>query len=187
MWEPKVLRSGMGAHFYTSILSSLTWEQIATHIPTSSCLYIADSRKITNVEKSFDFNSKQVLSLVDTNTANDSDSDDDTESSDGGSDMESEEEGEKGGWSQRACALYNRAPMTLMPYTDIKCSDAENVTVIIGGETMGVSTAAQKFAFERFGCYVTIPMVQAADSLNSAAAAAVILYEIRKQLASRTT
>ncbi|MFQ3534542.1 MAG: RNA methyltransferase [Aggregatilineales bacterium] len=49
--------------------------------------------------------------------------------------------------------------------------------LIIGGEAHGASQAARKHALQA----VSIPMANAAESLNAAAAAAVILFEARRQ------
>lgn len=52
--------------------------------------------------------------------------------------------------------------------------------LIIGGEASGAAQEARKFAAQS----VFIPMANAAESLNAAAAAAVILFEIRRQRSS---
>lgn len=49
--------------------------------------------------------------------------------------------------------------------------------LIIGGEAHGASQAARRYAAQA----VSIPMANAAESLNAAAAAAVILFEARRQ------
>ncbi|KAK7483729.1 hypothetical protein BaRGS_00025050 [Batillaria attramentaria] len=203
VWDPKVLRGAMGAHFYTAILNNLTWSQVGNHIPAHTTICIADARKDTVLQRSFDVDHPEVLNMLsvgkDTEASSESDSDDEDTSSSG-----EESESRRGTFSlakvsyetddaQEQAAklnkekkqLYSRLPLSVVDYSDLDCSKADSVAVVIGGETEGVSAQAKKFAFDRYGQYVTIPMVQAADSLNTATAAAVILYEIRRQLVAR--
>ena len=66
--------------------------------------------------------------------------------------------------------------------TSNKTQHKQSVTLVLGGETEGISAQAKKFAFDHYGQYVTIPMTNNVDSLNTAIAASVILYELRKKL-----
>ncbi|KAL8588145.1 hypothetical protein ACOMHN_044115 [Nucella lapillus] len=196
VWEPKVLRGAMGGHFHTCVLPSLPWEQICSHIPPSAHLCIADTRQSIAVEKSFDLHHPKVLELLspagNQSASSDEDTDTDggssTDEEEGSSSEEDEEEEEEGSdpdqsrWTDRRSEAYERVPMSVVQYWDMDCSGASEVAVIVGGETAGVSNQARKLAFDRYGQYVTIPMAGAADSLNTATAAAVVLYEARRQL-----
>ena len=68
-----------------------------------------------------------------------------------------------------------------------KSSSLPAVTLVLGGETHGISAQAKKFAFDHYGQYVTIPMCQTVDSLNTGIAASIILYELRKKLLKQRT
>ena len=57
----------------------------------------------------------------------------------------------------------------------------ENLTIILGGETEGISKEAKKFCEDRNGFSVFIPMNHEVDSLNCAISLVVILSEIRRQ------
>ena len=199
VWDPKVLRGAMGGHFYTCILNNLPWENIANHVSTSAYVCIADNRKNSVVEKSFDANHPKVLDLIATaETDSSSSSDDETDTdeksqtladreenvSKDGNDSEADEDTREA-WSKAQSELYKRVPLSIVEYSDMDCSLAEEVAVIVGGETEGVSVQAKKLAFERYGQFVTIPMVEAVDSLNTATAAAVVLYEARQQIIAR--
>ncbi len=78
---------------------------------------------------------------------------------------------------------YGALPMYLAeadattPYTAVDWRAP--CAVIIGGEAHGADSAAQGAAAQQF----TIPMASGAESLNAAAAAAVILFEVRRQRA----
>lgn len=203
-WDPKVLRGAMGGHFYTCILNNLPWENIANQMSSSSYLCIADTRKRSIVEKSFDASHPKVLGLlanadvdVDSSTLSDDETDTGEDSqtlsgggqrlSENGKDEETDEDEETqedigNSWSKAKSESYKRVPLSIVPYTDMDCSLAEEVAVIIGGETEGISVQARKLAFEKYGQFVTIPMVEAVDSLNTATAAAIVLFEARRQL-----
>ena len=189
----------MGGHFYTCILNNLPWENIANHVSTSAYVCIADNRKDSVVEKSFDASHPKVLDLIATaETDSSSSSDEETDAdeklqtladreenvSKDGNDSEADKDTREA-WSKAQSELYKRVPLSIVEYSDMDCSLAEEVAVIVGGETEGVSVQAKKLAFERYGQFVTIPMVEAVDSLNTATAAAVVLYEARRQIIAR--
>lgn len=83
-----------------------------------------------------------------------------------------------------------------MPYTDVPFVRCNHVVLIIGGETEGISENAIKFMSERnpetkanedelstpHNSCIHIPLSNGVESLNSNAAAAIMLFEIRKQL-----
>lgn len=59
---------------------------------------------------------------------------------------------------------------------------SRHTAVVIGGETHGLSTEALQMADQTGGYRLSIPMVHGVDSLNSAMAASVLLFEGRRQL-----
>ncbi|RMC10665.1 hypothetical protein DUI87_12376 [Hirundo rustica rustica] len=59
------------------------------------------------------------------------------------------------------------------------------VAVVIGGETHGLSPAALRLAASTGGKRLLIPVVPGVDSLNSAIAAGIVLFEGRRQLLCR--
>ena len=77
--------------------------------------------------------------------------------------------------------LFSRAPINTCVYSDINFKD-KDVTLVVGGETEGLSASARKMAFERNGDLIHIPMMNGVNSLNSAMAASIILFEIKRQL-----
>lgn len=44
IWDPKVIRSGMGSHFRLSMINDISWETINQHIPENSKVYLADHK-----------------------------------------------------------------------------------------------------------------------------------------------
>lgn len=73
-------------------------------------------------------------------------------------------------------------PDLIVPYTDISYVD-KNCVIIIGGETHGLSSDAYRLLTKMaLGKCIQIPLAQDVDSLNTASALAVILFEIKKQM-----
>lgn len=176
----------MGSHFYIRILNNLTWENISNYISSSTGICIADARKESLVRKQFNPKFPGVDSLMASASIIEGDEscdlDDDSSSEENLGESEKCVDGEK--WTQEKENLYKRLPMHVVEYSQLEFSHTDGAALIVGGETEGVSGEAKKFAFDRFGQYVTIPMVHAANSLNVGTAAAIVLYEIRRKLVS---
>ncbi|XP_023940904.2 rRNA methyltransferase 3, mitochondrial [Bicyclus anynana] len=69
----------------------------------------------------------------------------------------------------------------VVPYYSVDFGNIEHVTLVIGGETEGISEDSYKFAANRNGLRLHIPLQRGVDSLNTGMAAAVIAFEVRKQ------
>lgn len=70
----------------------------------------------------------------------------------------------------------------LVPYYGIQIDKSESLTLIIGGETEGLSEDAYKFVYDRKGVRLNIPLMSGIDSLNSGVALGIILFEMKKQM-----
>lgn len=70
----------------------------------------------------------------------------------------------------------------LVPYYGIHIDKNQSNTLIIGGETEGLSEDAYKFVFKHKGVRLNIPLTSGVDSLNSGVALGIILFEMRKQM-----
>uniref|UniRef100_A0A668SXE5 RNA 2-O ribose methyltransferase substrate binding domain-containing protein n=1 Tax=Oreochromis aureus TaxID=47969 RepID=A0A668SXE5_OREAU len=127
VWEPKVLRAAMGAHFRLPIYPSLDWDDVENHLPKPVTVHVADNYGWVSTRP----NCKNME--VDTKLYYDS-------------------------WAQSPTAL------------------------VIGGETHGLSLEAVQLAEKTDGHRLFIPVVPDVDSLNSAMAASILLFEGRKQL-----
>uniref|UniRef100_A0A3Q3B8N0 Mitochondrial rRNA methyltransferase 3a n=1 Tax=Kryptolebias marmoratus TaxID=37003 RepID=A0A3Q3B8N0_KRYMA len=164
IWEPKVLRAAMGAHFRLPVYPSLTWEDVEDHLPKAAIVHVADSGAslITETEENLprkpgDYgwvssrpNRKNTL-----HEEYDTDSDSDDE---GISPPRVETKLYHESWARTAAAL------------------------VIGGETHGLSHEAVRLAGSTDGHRLFIPVIPDVDSLNSAMAASVLLFEGRRQL-----
>lgn len=172
-WEPKVLRAGMGAHFRLPVLADLEWKAVPSYLLPETCVYVADSSQpvpeppeeaLGSPSKassygwvSRPYNMKAQLSRSDLEALSESEEED-----------EEEEEGEEGIGLEVQC--YHE------PWMDFP------IAVVIGGETHGVSQDARELAHSTGGKQLHIPIVPDVNSLNSAMAASVLLFEAKRQL-----
>lgn len=168
-WEPKVLRAAMGAHFRLPILPNLGWDDIESHLPKPVTVHVADSSCGAEIKKKTKDSHKPskagdygwISTRPNRKTAH-------YEEYESDSDSDCEFEGLQlprvdtklyhEGWAQSPTAL------------------------VIGGETQGLSLEAVQLAKKRAGHRLFIPVVPDVDSLNSAMAASILLFEGRKQL-----
>ncbi|XP_061105185.1 rRNA methyltransferase 3B, mitochondrial [Conger conger] len=174
VWEPKVLRAAMGAHFRVPIIPNLDWEVIPNYLPTTVTVHLADNCSGMEVDgdgesygppkKAGDYgwvssrpNSKN-MQYEEYDTEYESDSD------------------EEGG-----------RPKLSLPTVESQLYHANwvqsHTALVIGGETHGLSLEALELAERTDGQRLTVPMVSGVDSLNSAMAASILLFEGRRQLA----
>lgn len=75
--------------------------------------------------------------------------------------------------------------LPIFPYIDIEYKLCDHITLIVGGETEGISEESFKIATELNGCRVKIPLSNDVESLNSGTALGVIAFEIKRQFLER--
>ncbi|XP_026051183.1 rRNA methyltransferase 3B, mitochondrial isoform X1 [Carassius auratus] len=168
VWEPKVLRAAMGAHFRLPVIPNLTWSDIPSHLPKTVTIHVADNCSTTLTEDNNTIIPQQQKKPSDYGWVRGHQypkkvkyEDDDFcgfEDYDGGKSLE-----------------------TQCYYIDWV---ARHTGLVIGGESHGLSREALRLAESTGGRRLLIPMVCGVDSLNSAMAANILLFEGRKQLLS---
>ncbi|XP_048468713.1 rRNA methyltransferase 3A, mitochondrial [Rhincodon typus] len=163
VWEPKVLRAGMGAHFRIPVISNLEWGVIPNYLSGSTQVHVADSSQ-GGADR---YVPPPDLGAVGNRSWGQTEYQE--------SDSEDEE------------SVF---PLSL-PKVGARCYSqhwAREVTaIVIGGETYGLSLEALSLAEQTGGQRLYIPMVPGMDSLNSAMAASVLLFEGRRQLLAQVT
>lgn len=165
-WEPKVLRAGMGAHFQVPIINNLDWEAVPDHLPADTRVYVADNcglyvqAQAQRSNKASDYGwvrDHRPLKFHE---------------------YEEEEEDLESGASQ-----------DWLPELEVQSYDSDwteaPAAVVIGGETHGVSLESLQLAESTGGGRLLIPIVPGVDSLNSAMAASILLFEGKRQLRVR--
>ncbi|XP_034723084.1 rRNA methyltransferase 3A, mitochondrial [Etheostoma cragini] len=178
VWEPKVLRAAMGAHFRLPIYPNLGWDDMGKHLPKPVTVHVADSgcaadgsreKEDSQVNASHKSSKAGDYGWVSTKP-NQNNMRYEEYDSDPESDLED------GGLS--------------LPRVDSKLyheSWAQSPTaLVIGGETHGLSVEAVQLAEKTAGRRLFIPIAPDVDSLNSAMAASILLFEGRKQLLKLT-
>jgi len=169
IWDPKVIRSGMGGHFRLPILNDIGWETIANHLPDSSQIFLADHKYSFGEENSVlnDDPSKKMFEEM----------------------LEKrkqigklEQDRSYSPVNNRFLPLYKKIPINhqsiWQAFSNIKST--EHTTIIIGGETEGISLQARKLTIESNGKIVYIPLLNDVESLNVSIALSVILFQLRK-------
>lgn len=67
-------------------------------------------------------------------------------------------------------------------YSSLSFQSSEDILLIVGGETEGISKKAYSFAAENNGIRVHIPLSNNINSLNSGVALGILIFEIKRQL-----
>ncbi|XP_047613156.1 rRNA methyltransferase 3, mitochondrial isoform X1 [Phacochoerus africanus] len=164
-WEPKVLRAGMGAHFQVPIINNLDWETVPKYLPTDTRVYVADNCGLYAQAQARASNKASDYGWVCDRRAKL---------------HQYEEEGED--VESGACKGW-------LPELQVQTYDADwtegPAAVVIGGETHGVSLESLQLAESTGGGRLLIPVVPGVDSLNSAMAASILLFEGKRQLRVR--
>ncbi|XP_069827305.1 rRNA methyltransferase 3, mitochondrial [Dendropsophus ebraccatus] len=165
-WEPKVIRAGMGAHFRLPIITSIEWDTVSNYLSEDTKVFLADhfwqnlSNETTcSTNKAIDYG----WISSDPRRQHKIQEDDYYSSSDEEEDGEAEIPNVR---VQRYDEPWARGPSAL----------------VIGGETHGLSLESLLLAKETSGRRLYIPVVPGIDSLNSAMAASILLFEGRRQL-----
>lgn len=170
-WEPKVLRAAMGAHFRLPVYPNLDWGEIGNHFPTSVAVHVADSSRSHLTRSDTEDGGTHIRSKPgDYGWVSSLPNGKKMEYEEWDSDSDSESEDEGFSLPQVETKLYHE-------------NWAQSPTaLVIGGETHGLSMEAVQLAEKTAGYRLSIPIVPGVDSLNSAMAASILLFEGRRQL-----
>ena len=123
-WNQKVIKAGSGGHFKIPIESKINWNEIASKLPETFDLFVADVKNPSNSTESSYHSYHQI---------------------------------------------------------DYFPNNNRSKVLIIGNEAFGLSTKCYEFVDKFHGHYLKIPLSNNSESLNSAIASAIVIYEIRRQ------
>ncbi|NWH68954.1 MRM3 methyltransferase, partial [Geococcyx californianus] len=168
-WEPKVLRAGMGAHFRLPIVANLDWESVPNNLPAGIQVCVADNKEpgIQAEAASVPRGGAGAGSAPGSPKAP-------VKSKSKAAPEQEDEESVADVCIPELAVQYYYEDWTQTP-----------VAVVIGGETHGVSPDAVHLAASTGGRRLVIPVVPGVDSLNSAIAAGIVLFEAKRQLLQR--
>uniref|UniRef100_A0A8B9ZK86 RNA 2-O ribose methyltransferase substrate binding domain-containing protein n=1 Tax=Anas platyrhynchos TaxID=8839 RepID=A0A8B9ZK86_ANAPL len=169
-WEPKVLRAGMGAHFRIPIVANLDWESVPSNLPATVQVCVADHK-----DPGAQAEAEPVSQGAGRPGSASGNLKTPVKSKPGAAPPEHEDgEGMAGSCTPELTTRYYYESWIQAP-----------AAVVVGGETHGLSLGALHLAASTGGKRLVIPMVPGVDSLNSAVAAAIMLFEGRRQLLQR--
>uniref|UniRef100_W5MG82 tRNA/rRNA methyltransferase SpoU type domain-containing protein n=1 Tax=Lepisosteus oculatus TaxID=7918 RepID=W5MG82_LEPOC len=172
VWEPKVLRAAMGAHFRLPIIPGLPWSEIPRFLEETVTVHLADNCSPAGETPGEGAPSTAPRKAEGGPGPRNSHSRETPADSDSDSDSEEEEEAQ----------LSLPVVEAQLYHEDWARS---HTAVVIGGETHGLSLEALLLAQRTRGRRLAIPMVPGVDSLNSAMAASILLFEAKRQLSLR--
>ncbi|KAI7795884.1 rRNA methyltransferase 3B, mitochondrial [Triplophysa rosa] len=170
VWEPKVLRAAMGAHFRLPIIPNLTWSDIPDQLPTTATIHVADNCGTTTNEDEPGVTAQNKRKPRDYGWVR---------GHQNPMKVQCDDDGDSEDYEGSRCAHTSKSLDTLYYHTDWV---ARHTGLVIGGETHGLSQEALRLAERTGGRRLLIPMVCDVDSLNSAMAASILLFEGRRQL-----
>ncbi|XP_064461233.1 rRNA methyltransferase 3, mitochondrial-like [Ornithodoros turicata] len=172
VWESKVLRSGSGAHFRFPIYNNVPWEHLPSYIEQAATVYLADNRHEST--------GLQAEAEASADEEEEEEEVEETEFT-----MKTEE-----GRVLKVDKLYldpnelesaRSYKLQCKEYTEVEYNQRESV-LVVGGETHGLSPQSFLLARNYGGMRVHIPSDGGVESLNTAVAASVLIFEIRRQL-----
>ncbi|CAH1231042.1 MRM3 [Branchiostoma lanceolatum] len=169
VWESKVLRAGASAHFHLPIVKDLTWDAIPNYLEPDTVVFPADANvDVTNKFTLFHPPLSSVRQSVPTRRKQTQDPD-----SSGDEDFEHD--------------LPTSLPeLVAVPYYSTHWVGG-STALVVGGETEGLSLESLLLCERTGGCRVFVPMLKSLDSLNSAVAASVVLFEAKRQHLAQLT
>lgn len=165
-----MLRAGMGAHFRIPIVANLDWESVPSNLPAAVQVCVADHK-----DPGAQAEAEPVSQGAGRPGSASGHPKAPVKSKPGAAPPEHEDgEGMEGSCTPELTTRYYYESWIQAP-----------AAVVVGGETHGLSPGALHLAASTGGKRLVIPMVPGVDSLNSAVAAAIVLFEGRRQLLQR--
>ncbi|XP_011869945.1 PREDICTED: rRNA methyltransferase 3, mitochondrial [Vollenhovia emeryi] len=191
LWEPKVVRSAIGAHFRLPIVTSVSWDNIPTLISDESAIFLADNN-ITYENDSTDHkvNSESTVStsIEGNNNYMEEDNVDvgDNENTEDNVVNQLMRETKLHKSTAKTRLLKNQiiSQLSVKPYYTLDFTERE-VVLVIGGETEGVSLESCKLLRARNCTRVNIPLTNGVDSLNVGVAVGIVTFEMKRQFVNR--
>ncbi|XP_040192717.1 rRNA methyltransferase 3, mitochondrial isoform X2 [Rana temporaria] len=165
-WEPKVIRAGMGAHFRLPIINNLEWDTVGNYLSENTKVFVGDNYWKT-VPHEAEFTPGKAIDYGwisnDPRRIGYIEGDDYYSSGD-----EGDEE------------LQDIPRVPIQQYHEQWARGPS--ALVIGGETHGLSIESLLLAKNSRGRRLYIPVVPGIESLNSAMAVSILLFEGRRQL-----
>lgn len=152
MWDSKVLRSAVGAHFRINKVLDIEWNSMCNYIPEDATIILADSSTV-DPKKTVDHDHlvKQLIKAE--------------EASHNSISLQKDDEGkvlkiDTAYDDVDLLRVYRHLPLPSSSYDQMNLKVTSKIFLVIGGETHGISSSAYKLAHNLGGikvlyCYNT--------------------------------
>ncbi|XP_018406217.1 PREDICTED: rRNA methyltransferase 3, mitochondrial [Cyphomyrmex costatus] len=186
LWEPKVLRSAIGAHFRLPIFTSISWNEIPTLISDESVIFLADNNVAyenysTDVTMNLDSNEDSFTEVNDNCVKQDNlDMHNDQNKDNMIDQLIGQTKPYKSTAKTKLLVKQLISQLPVKPYYALNFTEKE-VVLVIGGETEGVSLESCKLLHSRNCIRVNIPLTNGVDSLNVGVAVGIVTFEMKRQ------
>lgn len=154
-WETKALRGGAGGQFRIPVRGPMEWESIRSILP--------EAGNFSFFIADNNWRPQRARTLEE--------------------ELEADDDGEQ----------LDQSEIRTLPYSTVSFVGCPHAVLVVGGETEGISQDAyrllgeQRRQWNKTGCghhALQIPLANGVESLNTNAAASILLFEIRKQMQS---
>ncbi|KMQ95614.1 rna methyltransferase-like protein 1-like protein [Lasius niger] len=196
LWDSKVLRSAVGAHFRVPIHTSVSWDEIPTLISNESMIFLADNNvvyenKLRDDTVNPESNISTFIEADDNNVKQDdydANSDqiveNDKSIKDAVDELLDQVKSHKPTAKTKSLMRKLISQLPVEPYYKFDFTKREMV-LIIGGETEGVSLESCKLLHARNCVRVNVPLTNGVDSLNVGVAVGIVTFEMKRQFVTR--
>ncbi|KYN30667.1 RNA methyltransferase-like protein 1, partial [Trachymyrmex septentrionalis] len=187
LWEPKVLRSAIGAHFRLPISTSISWDEIPTLISDESAIFLADNNiAYENVSTDFkmnpDTNEGSSIKVNDNYVKQDADNEQIEDNMI--NELIDQTKTYKSTAKTKLLVKQLISQLPVKPYYALDFTERE-IVFVIGGETEGISLESCKLLRSRNCTRVNIPLTNGVDSLNVGVAVGIVTFEMKRQFVTR--
>ncbi|KAL6431321.1 hypothetical protein ACFW04_007171 [Cataglyphis niger] len=195
LWDTKVLRSAVGAHFRIPIHTSVLWDEIPTLISDESMIFLADNNiayenklkdNMVNPESDVstfieadDNNMKQ-----DNYNANNDQIVENDKSEDAIDELVDQNKSHKPTAKTKLLVKKLISQLPVEPYYTLDFTKKE-IVLVIGGETEGISLESCKLLHARNCIRVNVPLTNGVDSLNVGVAVGIVTFEMKRQFVTK--
>lgn len=151
----------MGSHFHICIEEKVEWHDIEYHLRPDSFVIYADNKDTTEIFRDDVYHTSALRNTDHSGTSEDTE-------------MPVEETG-----SFDSSEVDKKLP--IFPYYEVAYSQMNDIFLVIGGETEGLSSKGVQFGKSHKSLRVNIPMLNNVESLNVSSALAILTHEIKRQ------
>lgn len=194
MWDSKVLRTAVGAHFRVPIHTSVLWRDIPTLISNESTIFLADNNiayenELTDNMMNPELNGSISIETDDNNVKQDNYSaqileNDYSIQEDTIDKLVGQTKSHKSTAKTRSLVKKLISQLPIEPYYTLDFTKQE-IVLVIGGETEGVSLESCKLLHARNCVRVNVPLTNGVESLNVGVAAGIVTFEMKRQFVTK--